>query len=336
MASQQAVAKTDSSKKSKVVPQVSTVPRSYSCLSKAEIEVDFKWTIERLAFFAESNIVESFTSTEFENKYSLKLEFHQDSWVDIYFHSSKITKLKYPIQIEIDIFNDKSEIFFQHTQCIKSNTQFPILIFDEHRTKLNSGNSVSGNITISCKVESIVNQKTLLGKEATMEKHFDEIVISDSNQILHQLEEMFEKMPLSDVTFKIRNRKFAAHKAILAMRSPVFAAMFLHPTKEMQSNQVEVNDVDPDVFQELLRFIYIGNAQSTTMNKMASGLLAAADKYLLGDLKSRCETHLIRQMSSENCLELLSVPTHHPAEHLKKNAIDYFRRYPGKPIAKND
>jgi speckle-type POZ protein len=65
------------------------------------------------------------------------------------------------------------------------------------------------------------------------------------------------------------------------------------------------------------------------MKKMAPRLLAAADKYLLEDLKSRCETHLIRQMSAENCLELLSLAIHHPVEHLKKCAVEYFRRFPG-------
>jgi speckle-type POZ protein len=27
---------------------------------------------------------------------------------------------------------------------------------------------------------------------------------------------------------------------------------------------------------------------------------------------------------------MLTLTAHHPAEHLKKYAIDYFRRYPGK------
>ena len=141
-------------------------------------------------------------------------------------------------------------------------------------------------------------------------------------------------MPLSDVTFIIGDKKVAAHKAILAMRSSVFAAMFHHPTKKVLSSQVEVNDIDPDVFQELLRFIYIGKTQSATMNKMAPNLLAAANKYELEDFKSCCETHLIRQMSAENCLELLSLTTHHPAEYLKKYAIKFFRLYPGKSVVK--
>jgi speckle-type POZ protein len=110
----------------------------------------------------------------------------------------------------------------------------------------------------------------------------------------------------------------------------VFAAMFLHPTKEMQTCEVEVKDVDPDVFQEVLRYLYTGLTRSTTMDVMAPGLLAAADKYLLEELKTRCETHLIRKMSAMNCLDLLTLTTHHPAEYLKKYAIEYFRRYPGK------
>jgi speckle-type POZ protein len=114
------------------------------------------------------------------------------------------------------------------------------------------------------------------------------------------------------------------------MRSPVFAAMFLHPTKEMQTGEVEVEDVDPDVFQEVLRYMYTGLTRSTAMDVMATGLLVAADKYLLDELKSRCETHLICKMSSKNCMDMLALTTHNPAEHLKKFAIEYFRRYPSK------
>jgi speckle-type POZ protein len=115
----------------------------------------------------------------------------------------------------------------------------------------------------------------------------------------------------------------------------LIAAMFQHPTKELLSSEVEVEDVDPDVFQELLRHLYTGLTRSTTMDVMAPGLLAAADKYLLEHLKTRCETHLIRQMSAKNCLDLLALTiTHHPAEYLKKYAIEYFRRYPSKFMLK--
>jgi speckle-type POZ protein len=142
-------------------------------------------------------------------------------------------------------------------------------------------------------------------------------------------------MLYSDVTFNINGRKFVAHKNILAKESPVFAAMFRYHTKESLSEKVEVEDVDPDVFQEVIRYLYTGSPKSTAMDVMAPALLAAADKYMLDELKTLCETHLIRKMSAKNCIDLLSLTTNHPAEYLKKYAIEYFRRYPSKFMLKS-
>ena len=41
-------------------------------------------------------------------------------------------------------------------------------------------------------------------------------------------------------------------------------------------NRVEINDVDPEVFKEMMRFIYTRKAPN--LDKMADNLLAAADK----------------------------------------------------------
>lgn len=41
-------------------------------------------------------------------------------------------------------------------------------------------------------------------------------------------------------------------------------------------NRVEINDVEPDVFKEMMCFIYTGKAPN--LDKMADDLLAAADK----------------------------------------------------------
>lgn len=44
----------------------------------------------------------------------------------------------------------------------------------------------------------------------------------------------------------------------------------------LYQNHVEINDVDPEVFKEMMRFIYTGKAPN--LEKMADNLLAAADK----------------------------------------------------------
>jgi hypothetical protein len=117
----------------------------------------------------------------------------------------------------------------------------------------------------------------------------------------------------------------------LSSSSKVFEAEF----KYNVSNQVVIEDIQPGVFHQLLRFIYTGRLTSATMETMAARLFAAADKYLLDQLKSECESHLRHQMSAENCMELLLliIDQIHPADNLKQSAVDFFRRYPREVMA---
>ena len=136
-------------------------------------------------------------------------------------------------------------------------------------------------------------------------------------------------MRFSDVTINIQGRHFPAHKNILATRSEVFAAMFEHLTNENLTNQITIEDIEPEVFHQLLRFMYTKRLTSETMDTMAAALLIAADKYMIGELKSECQNHLLRNMSAFNCVELiLRCDLLDPAEHLKevvKEATHFFR-----------
>jgi speckle-type POZ protein len=133
----------------------------------------------------------------------------------------------------------------------------------------------------------------------------DSAAIDCSDGLSIQFEKLFNEMKFSDVRFNIEDRQFNAHKSILAAKSKVFAAMFEHPTKDKLTNQITIEDVEPEVFHELLRFIYTGRLSTTAMESMAVGLLIAADKYFLEELKVKCDNYLIREMSPDNCIELL-------------------------------
>ena len=93
------------------------------------------------------------------------------------------------------------------------------------------------------------------------------------------LGQLFDSSQFADVTLTCSAREFRCHKAILVARSPVLAAMFEHDMKERQHNRVEIEDMDPDVMADMLRFIYMGKAPN--LDSMAADLLAAADKYAL-------------------------------------------------------
>jgi speckle-type POZ protein len=109
--------------------------------------------------------------------------------------------------------------------------------------------------------------------------------------------------------------------------------MFKHPTKENSTNQVNIEDIEPEVFDQLLRFIYTGRVPLDKLQTMAAGLFIAADKYLMDELKTKCENYLISHMSPENCVVLLLHGNlQNPAEYLKK-AAKFFRRNPSQVMA---
>jgi speckle-type POZ protein len=145
-------------------------------------------------------------------------------------------------------------------------------------------------------------EKELMPKDTQLRK---KMIFICSDGLATQFEELFDSMENSDVIFKIGGRPFPAHKLILVTRCQVFAAMFKHDTKEKLSSEIEIKDVEPDVFQQLLRFIYTGRLSLATMETMAVALFIAADKYLLDQLKDKCELFLLNKMTPVNCLELL-------------------------------
>lgn len=63
---------------------------------------------------------------------------------------------------------------------------------------------------------------------------------------------------------------------MFAARSRVFRAMFQHNLVESQESRAEVPDLDADVLEEMLNFIYTG--RSPRLQDMADALLVAADK----------------------------------------------------------
>ena len=163
---------------------------------------------------------------------------------------------------------------------------------------------VDGNLTIFCQVETYISKRNLAGQTQIVGASQ---LFSNKEELLEDFVKLFENMELSDVTFNVRDQQFPAHKGILAARSPVFSAMFQHPSKEKMTGVVDVPDIEPDVFKELLRYIYTGEVPWNRMDEVAAGLLAAADKYLLEKLKNACEEHLTDRISPANCIKLLSL-----------------------------
>ncbi|GIY81796.1 speckle-type POZ protein-like A [Caerostris extrusa] len=108
----------------------------------------------------------------------------------------------------------------------------------------------------------------------------------------------------SDVSLVCGSVAIPAHKNVLCARSPVFAAMFTAQMKENTENKVHITDMEVHILRAMVVHIYTGKTEYLNVAS-AGGLLFAADKYHLGDLKRVCCNFLKENMTLENVLNTL-------------------------------
>lgn len=130
-----------------------------------------------------------------------------------------------------------------------------------------SGLLPDDKLTIYCEVNVVTEAKEYSGQVSPFQSRVP------ACRLPEDLEDLFRSQEFSDVTISANGREFKAHKAILAARSPMFRGMFSHDMKETKYNRVDVPDVDPDVLQEMLRFIYTGRSrlEQSNSNRATNG-----------------------------------------------------------------
>ena len=122
-----------------------------------------------------------------------------------------------------------------------------------------------------------------------------------------------------------QNVEFYAHKAVLAIRSPVFARMFSCNMKEAATNTIPMDDIEPEVLKELLVYIYTGYCPNIKM--YAASLLYHAEKYELSRLKALCEQRLSYDLQVDNAAQTLILANTYNATQLKRNALLFIEEH---------
>ncbi|CAL4899198.1 unnamed protein product [Urochloa decumbens] len=157
---------------------------------------------------------------------------------------------------------------------------------------------------------------------------------------LHRhLAELRRSQAGADVTFDVSGESFAAHKNILAARSPVFMAEFFGAMAERNAHRVEVQDMDPAAFEAMLCFIYtdmlpneVDKQQAEAGTVMLQHLLVAADRYGLDRLKVICEERLSLGIDIETAASTLALAERHNCLGLKADCVEFIARRSAKNL----
>eukprot|EP01083_Nonionella_stella_P040974 111103_1 len=105
-----------------------------------------------------------------------------------------------------------------------------------------------------------------------------------------------------DVTLQGEGFEKRVHKCVLCARSPVFRAMFSQDMRESRDNRVEILDIEEEVMDGMLAYMYGDNAPSPAV---ARKLLLVADRYQIPGLVDLCQFVLANSLSVECACEVI-------------------------------
>lgn len=109
----------------------------------------------------------------------------------------------------------------------------------------------------------------------------------------------FESKPIdrfSDVTFEIENQYIMAHRFIMSHKSSTFAQILVDCYNQTQP--IVIPNIRVHIFYELLRYIYINEADLSEYNVVE--LMHAADAFDLPGLSSQCKSFMMHDISIMN------------------------------------
>lgn len=122
-----------------------------------------------------------------------------------------------------------------------------------------------------------------------------------------------------DVTLKIgKDRKLRAHRAVLALSSKYFEALFGTDWAEGKSNEVELLGFDEDAITNLVRFVYSGTVDITTDN--VQYILEVANYLGIEFVQKECIRFLEENLNKNNCLNALQIADMFAFEYLREEA----------------
>ncbi|XP_037417974.1 BTB/POZ and MATH domain-containing protein 1-like [Triticum dicoccoides] len=149
------------------------------------------------------------------------------------------------------------------------------------------------------------------------------------SELVHNLSSLLEATEGSDVSFKVKEEVFPAHKIILAMRSPVFKVKFYGSMRDESSRSITVEDMQPAVFRGLLHFIYTDSLppldylDDDEYEEMVRHLLVAADRYAMERMKYMCEIKLCELLHTGTVATTLALADQHHCSKLKDACIGF-------------
>ncbi|KAL5229943.1 hypothetical protein ABZP36_028719 [Zizania latifolia] len=146
-----------------------------------------------------------------------------------------------------------------------------------------------------------------------------------SNVLDHLAGLLYDK-DTADVTFVVQDEEFAAHKTVMAMRSPVFKAELYGPMKDTNP-RITIDGMEQELFRALLHFIYtnamLAMDDDDDRLHLLCHLLEAADRYAVEKLKLIYEGLFCKNLNVDIVVSTLVLANQHNCQRLKEACVEF-------------
>ncbi|XP_044985312.1 BTB/POZ and MATH domain-containing protein 2-like [Hordeum vulgare subsp. vulgare] len=242
---------------------------------------------------------------------------HCDDFISLYVHneSADAEDVKVKAKLKLSVLDQNGTPVPSYSRAIPLHTfssKAPDRGYHDfiHKAGLEGSPHLRDDcLTIRCDVTVV---KDILDEEARippsdLHRHFGDLLGSKDG---------------ADLTFQVGGRGFPAHRCVLAARSSVFKAGLLGAMAESSCSTIEIRDMEPDVFECLLHFIYTDSVPLLDV-VMAGHLLEAADRYDIPRLKVICEEKLCSHIDSNMVATSLALAEQHRFHRLKEACLRF-------------
>ncbi|XP_033738171.1 actin-binding protein IPP-like [Pecten maximus] len=151
------------------------------------------------------------------------------------------------------------------------------------------------------------------------------MVLNYPERFLESLYHLWEDDMFCDICIQVGSQTFKAHRIVLSAGCDYFKAMFECGLMEQKADCVEIHDMDPLVFRNLLNFIYTGKVDIKEEN--CQDVLAAANMFGLQEIIALCCVFLKHKLHRENCLGIYQFAEAHACKELKSDAEKFINNH---------
>ena len=122
--------------------------------------------------------------------------------------------------------------------------------------------------------------------------------------LLSKMSEMRDSRSLTDVTLKVCEKSFDAHRVVLAASSEYFSAMFTGGMQEGSQKEIELKDdsLTPAALQIILDFVYKSEINITEENVFE--VLGAADHLQMTSVIEMCSEFISESLVTDQLNKL--------------------------------